>query len=163
MGAEREIMTFGYHKEGEVYYTRKDDFRKATIERFNEQERFIVIHRKIYKKRSSRQNRYYFGVIISCYLQGVEETEGRPLGLEFLNKQTGQIAYFPLSHEEQVNKAHEVLKEFFNEGKSTTDNTTTKQEEYHSYCRDYIKFAFNIEVPLPGEQGTLQFDKPKIR
>jgi hypothetical protein len=152
---EREITTYGYWKENEVYYTRKNDFKTATIQRFKENERFIVIHREIYKKRSSPQNRYYWGVIIECYLQGVEETEGRPLGLEFLNKQTGQVAYFPLSHEEQRNKAHEALKEFFLNGKSTTDNTTTQQEEYHGYCRYYIKFAFNMDVPLPGEQGQL--------
>lgn len=39
--------------------------------------------------------------------------------------------------------------------KSTTENTTVMQEEYHQRCREFIQEWFNIEVPLPNEQTEL--------
>lgn len=160
MSSEKEIITFGQIKDGKIHYTKINEFKGAVFNKFKENERFMVIYRKIYQKRSSAQNRYYWGIIINCYLQGHEDVNGRPLGLEFINQKSGEILYIPLSEKEQAEKAHEALKSFFNtdpDGKvrSTTDNTTTQQEEYHQYCRDYIKFAFNFDVPLPGEQGEL--------
>lgn len=162
MGKEREITTFGQIKGGQIHYTKLAEFKAATLARFKEGERFIVKHIKVYKKRSSAQNRYYWGCLIPSYLQGYEETNGHKLCIEIINQQTGQILLIPVPENEQANMAHEALKQFFltdenGNIRSTTDNTTTQQEDYHSYCREYIKFAFNIDVPLPGEQSTLAF------
>ena len=118
---------------------------------FDDKDRLKVTVQKVYRQRSNNQNSYYWGVIIDKYLLGVLETDGRPLGLEFVNKKTGEMLYVPLSEKEQQLAAHEFLKKMFNEGRSTKDNTTIQQEEYHQFCREYIKFAYNIDVELPNE------------
>ena len=35
--------------------------------------------------------------------------------------------------------------------KSTTENTTIEQEEYHNKCVEFLKEWFNVTVPLPNE------------
>lgn len=124
---------------------------------FAENDRLKITVQKVYRQRSNSQNSYYWGVIIDKYLLGVLETEGRPLGLEFVNKKTGEMLYIPLSEKEQQDKAHEFLKKMFNEGRSTKDNTTAQQEEYHQFCREYIKFAYNITVELPNENLEINY------
>ena len=52
-------------------------------------------------------------------------------------------------YEEKVNpETSEVIKVPI----STTENTTTKQEVFHTQCRNFLKEWFNIEVPLPNEE-----------
>lgn len=50
---------------------------------------------------------------------------------------------------------NEKTGEVINVPKSTTENTTTDQEEYHSQIREFLKEWFNVEVPLPNEDLTL--------
>lgn len=156
-------MTYGNIKDGKIHYTHLKDFIAAVMGKFKEGERFVVIYKKAYKKRSSKQNGYYWAVIINCFLQGFEETNGHPLCDEYANVITGEILQIPLSREDQANKAHGILKALFNRDpdndniKSTTDNSTTQQEEYHEYCREYIRFAYDTGVPLPGEQAEINF------
>ena len=35
--------------------------------------------------------------------------------------------------------------------KSSTDNSTIEQEQYHSKCIEFLKEWFNVYVPLPNE------------
>jgi len=39
--------------------------------------------------------------------------------------------------------------------KTTTENSTTMQEEYHEQCRQFAAEYLNIEIPLPNEKLTL--------
>lgn len=102
-----------------------------------------------YKKRTTAQNSYYWGVIIEYFIQGYKETNGFEMCTEITNYNTGQFFRIPLSKNEQAQKAHELLKQEFNNGKSTTENDTYSQEKYHKYCREFIREWFGVEVPLP--------------
>lgn len=160
----KEIVTFGSIKDGIIRYTKKDEFVKSTLDTFGEGERFFVIHRKIYRRRSSLQQNYWWGVIINCFLDGYKSCNGHEFGVEFTNHNTGEILHIPLPKKEQAEAAHEVLLSICNlddEGniRRSHENTTTQELEMHDKARDYIKFAFNVTVPLPGDQGIINFQE----
>jgi hypothetical protein len=54
--------------------------------------------------------------------------------IEIINEKTGEVINVP---------------------KSTTENSTTDQEEYHLQIRDFLKEWFNVDCPLPNEDLTL--------
>lgn len=55
---------------------------------------------------------------------------------EKVNEDTGQITRVP---------------------RSTTENSTTDQEDYHTKCRVLALEFFNTEIPLPNEDLELKF------
>lgn len=147
----KKVETYGQIKDGKPYVVKRDEFFKSITYTFKEGERFRWVAEKLFRKRSNALNSYYWGVIIDLYIKGEETVTGRSMGYELVNKKTGEVLFIPYSKEQKSDIAHENLKALFNEGKSTTENTNSKQMEYHEYCREYIKFCYNIEVPLPNE------------
>lgn len=113
-----------------------------------------VTVRRRRKRRSSPQNRYYWGVIIPAVLRGFIDA-GNAL-------QEGNQA-----HRETV---HEFLKlRFLDNGieihdaegvlhkgpPTTTTLTTTEQEEYHDRIREFAAEFLGVSIPLPNEQVEL--------
>lgn len=149
-----EIMTYGVMK-GEIpTVIKKDDFLKAISLRFKDGQRFLWVARPIFKKRSNPLNKYYWGVIIDCFIRGKEEMDGYEINTEYVNRQTGEILRIPMNENEKQDFAHKTLKTLF-EIKTTTELTNSQEMEFQEYCREYIKFAYNIEVPLPNENLKL--------
>lgn len=121
---------------------------KDAIASFEGKEIELTIKRKR-KTRSNSQNAYMWGVLVPLAQQGIKDTWGEVwstdktheflkaqlLFTEKVNEETGQIIKIP---------------------KSTTENTTTEQEEYHSACREFLKEWFNIDCPLPNEEIKLE-------
>jgi hypothetical protein len=111
----------------------------------------LITFEKPKKKRSNDQNSYYWGVIVPITKQAIKSEWGEIWSIkkvhdfykmqfntiEIINKKTGQIVNVP---------------------KSTTENTTIEQEDYHSQIRESLKEWFNVECPLPNENLTLKFD-----
>ena len=149
----REIVTFCEIKSGVVRIFKRKEFDQA-IKVFGEGRHKLTIS-KIYRKRSTQQNRYLFGVIYETYLQCFKETYGYDYCMEVTNQLTGEILRIPLSEKEKKEKVHEFFKALYNEGKTTTDLTTIETEEYYSRCREHIKFEFNYDTLLPNEQSEL--------
>lgn len=96
------------------------------------------------KYRSSPQNAYYFGVII-------------PLAVNAIYNEWGEVWSKDKTHEFFKNrflfeeKVNEETSEIIQIPKSTTENTTLEQEEYHTKCVEFLKEWFNVTVPLPNE------------
>ena len=51
-------------------------------------------------------------------------------------------------YEEKVN---EQTSEVIKIPKSSTENTTIEQEEFHLQCKEFLKAWFNVDVTLPNE------------
>jgi hypothetical protein len=151
MSKPRRIETVAYLKDGQVHIIHRELFFEKLRTKYKEFKRFNIIAEDIFKKRSNDQNRYYWGVIIDLFLRGYEEMNGERMHFEIVNKETGEILRLPLSIKEEQDKAHETLKAVY-EVKSTKELSTTDCEEYYSYCREYIKFCYNIDVPLPNSE-----------
>jgi len=99
-------------------------------------------------QRSSSQNAYYFGVIIPIWQNLLHDEWG-----EFYSiKETHEFLKYNCNYREKINtETGEILRV----SKSTTENTTTDQEEFHEQCRRLAKEMFNTDIPLPNKQINL--------
>ena len=103
-----------------------------------------VIIKRRRKYRSSPQNAYYFGVIIPITVNAIYNEWGEVWSKEKVHE------FFKIKFlfYERVN---EETAEIIQIPKSTTDNSTIEQEEFHLKCMEFLKEWFNVEVPLPNE------------
>lgn len=114
------------------------------IKSFEGKEIVLTIEKKS-KKRSSQQNRYYWGVIVPLYREGLINSYGEQFTLENAH---GDIKR-RFSFREIVNINTGEITQI---AKSTTENTTTEMEDYHNEIRAFMLEYFNIKCPLPNEQ-----------
>lgn len=109
----------------------------------------LITFEKVGKKRSNNQNAYYWGVLIpilqNCFKENWGEIWSKEKVHDFCKMQFNFI--------ERIN---ESTGEILRVPKSTTENTTTKQEELHSEIRNFIFEWFDVNVPLPNENIILE-------
>lgn len=103
---------------------------------------------KAKKKRSNNQNAYYWGLLIPLTQNAIKAEWG-----EIWSKEKTHDFY--KLHFNYVEKVNETTSEVIKIPKSTTDNTTTQQEEYHAQIREFLKDWFNVTAPLPNEDLEL--------
>lgn len=102
-------------------------------------------------KRSSPQNRYYWGCIVNVFFEIF-----RNAGLEVEDEMdVHEILKSRFNTQKIVN---EETGEFFEVPKSTTLNNTFEQEEYHEKCRKWAAEFWNVTIALPNEQMDLGLD-----
>lgn len=112
----------------------------------------VVTIEKAKKKRSNPQNAYYWGVLIGITIEAIKNEWGEIWNIEKTHEfLKNKFLYF-----ERVN---EVTGEILKTPKSTTENTTTDQENYHAEIRNFLKEWFNVDAPLPNEDLYLDFNK----
>ena len=117
---------------------------KNAVQSFEGKEIEIIVKQKT-NLRSNQQNAYYFGVVIPITIQAIENEWGESWDIE----KTHNLFKSLFLYEEKVNsETSEVIKV----PSSSTENTTTKQEVFHTQCRNFLKEWFNVEVPLPNEE-----------
>jgi len=97
------------------------------------------------KERSVQQNRYYFGVVVVIWRKLIQDEWG-----EFFSAQeTHEFLKYNCNF---LEKANRETGEFVRVSKSTKENTTVDQEEFHERCRRLAMDIFSCEIPLPNEQ-----------
>lgn len=111
----------------------------------------ILTFDKEIKKRSNPQNQYYWGVIVPLIQEAILTEWGEINSKEEVH----ELLKFNCNYIEKVN---EETGEILRISKSTTENTTTQQEDFHSNCRKLAKDYFNIDIPLPNEDLKLEFN-----
>jgi hypothetical protein len=107
----------------------------------------ITIERQT-KKRSNNQNAYYHGVLIPILRNCIKDAWGEI----WSNQKAHDFCKMQFNFKEKIN---EETGEIIRLPKSTTENTTTAQEEYHHEIRSFIKEWFSVDCPLPNEEITL--------
>lgn len=117
------------------------------IESFNDKE-LILTFDKPKKKRSNSQNAYYWGILIPLTQKGIFETWGEVYSIDKTHSYLKENFCF-------YEKVNESTGEIIKVPKSTTENTTTEMEVYHSEIRNHLQEWFNITAPLPNEDLTL--------
>lgn len=109
-----------------------------------------ITFKKRTNKRSNEQNAYYWSVIIPIFQNCIREQCGEIWSLD-------RVHNFLLSRfnlEEIVNiDTGEILTRI----RSTTENTTTQQEDYHTRSRNFCSEFFNTEIPLPDKELKIKF------
>ena len=107
----------------------------------------ITIKQK-YKRRSIPENKYYFGVVIQIWKDLIYQEWGETWSSE----QTHEFLKSHCNFKEIVNQnTGEIIKIPL----STADLKTIEFEDYLEKCRRLAFDFFNVQIPLPNEQLTL--------
>lgn len=109
-----------------------------------------ITFEKITEKRSNRQNKYYWGVIVPIFRNCIREEWDEFWSLQ----ETHEFLKGNCNYEEMVN---EDTGQVIRKTKSTTENDTKDQEDFHEQCRRLAFDFFNTEIPLPNENIKLKF------
>jgi hypothetical protein len=98
-------------------------------------------------KRSSQQNRYYWGGIIPVVQYGMQQ-----LGVKMSNEQVHELLKFKFLLEDVVTEDGEILMQTIG---STTKLNTIKFNEYIDDIREWSLEYLGQDIPEPNEQTTL--------
>jgi hypothetical protein len=117
------------------------------IQSFEGKTIILTIERQT-KKRSNNQNAYYHGVLIPIIKNCIKDSWAEIWSSERCH----EFCKMQFNFNEKIN---EETGEIIRLPKSTTENTTTAQEEFHHEIRNFIKEWFSVDCPLPNEEITL--------
>jgi len=101
-------------------------------------------------KRSVKQNKYYWKVIVGIFLNSIEDAWG-----EIWSKE--DVHEFLKANCNYVEEVNEDTGEIIRKTRSTTKNNTSNQEQFHEKCRQLSYNFFNITIPLPNEGVDIDF------
>lgn len=101
------------------------------------------------KERSINQNNYYWAVIVHIWQKLILEEWGEAFSL----KEVHEFLKYNCNYIEHIN---EDTGEILRVSKSTKENSTTEQEEFHLRARRLALEMFGVEIPLPNEQISIQ-------
>jgi len=124
---------------------------KTVISAFKsfEGKNLVLILKPLRKTRSISQNAYYWGVVIPIWQNILQSEWG-----EFYSKEeTHEFLKYNCNYVEKVNMG---TGEIIRLSKSTTQNTTTDQEEFHLKCRQLAEEMFSVIIALPNEQILIE-------
>ena len=147
----RKLETYATVKDGTLKISHREIFQENV--RQMPSGRYLLTLEKLYSKRSSPQNRYYWGVMIPAVQRG------------FLN----------LGYELTKDECHEFLKNRFLEKRrtkqivnrvtgevemigilTTKDLTTTEFDDYKDEIQHFAAEFLGENIPDPGEQSELE-------
>ena len=110
--------------------------------------RISVTVQKERDKRSSQQNRYYWGVVIKLIADGLTDQWGEV----FTADETHEFLKQNFNFEEIINQD---TGEVYRKTLSTTANDTYDFSQYVEKCRDFAASYLGVNIPDPDEQMTL--------
>lgn len=124
---------------------------KTVIDAFKafEGKNLILILKPLKNTRSVSQNAYYWGVVIPIW-QNILKTEW---GDFYSKEETHDFLKYNCNY---IEKPNMQTGEIIRLSKSTTQNSTTDQEEFHLKCRQLAEEMFSVIIPLPNEQITIE-------
>jgi hypothetical protein len=156
MTTGKKIETYGSVKDGKLKISYRDTFSQM-VKNFPDCRIKLTVE-KLYNKRSTftdngkGQNGYYWGIVISEYCQGYHETTEDWITAEEAHETLKRECNFKEIIKEETGEILRV-------SKSTADLSTVDFEIYLEKCRRFIEEWFGITVPLPNEQGDLDFER----
>ena len=109
----------------------------------------ILTLEKPKKKRSTRQNAFYWSVLVVLMQSGAKDLWGEVWSIDKAHKHLSNKFVF---HESINEKTGEIS----NTPKSTTELTTTGWEVYMTEIRIYLLEDFDINAPEPNQEIKLE-------
>lgn len=101
------------------------------------------------KERSINQNNYYWAVIVIIWRKLIQDE-----WQEFFT--SNEVHEFLKYNCNYIEKYDETTGEILRISKSTKENSTVEQEEFHSRARELAFTMFKCEIPLPKEQIKIE-------
>ncbi len=132
-------------------FTQNRDVIVDAINQYEGKEVVLSIKR-FYKKRTEKENKYYWAVIVEHWKNILRESWGEVLTKD----QVHEFLKQNLMYEEKCTEDGEIIMNPINGRpvvriKSTTENDTWDQEQYHEAARQLAFEMFGYEIPLPNE------------
>ena len=121
---------------------------KNAIESFESKD-IMITFEKPKRKRSNSQNNYLWGILYPITQNAIKNEWGEIWSIE-------KVHDFYKIQFNVIEKVNEDTGQVIKLPKSTTENTTIQQEEYHLQIREFLKEWFNVTAPLPNENLTLE-------
>ena len=149
-----ESSTFGHIEADGIFKIHKrDQFMESLKVLCNgKYTKIELIVRKMYNKRSTQQNRYYWGYLIIEFCNGWYDMTGELISKE----QAHEFLKGRFNFKEEINyKTGEILKMPL----STAELSTVKYSGYNDRCGEFIEEYFGRKILKPNEQADM-FDKP---
>lgn len=156
MAAPKQLEVRTFVEEGKLKKNRK--LIVEAIEQFEGKEVTLIIKRW-FKQRSNNQNGYYWAVIVEHWVNIIREEWGEI----WTKEETHEFLKSNLNYTEYVNEdtGEMLINPETNlpirKPKSTKDNTTVNQEDYHKACRDLAWNMFEYQIPLPEHKLKAQY------
>jgi hypothetical protein len=129
------------------------------IEMFEGKQVLVTIER-YFKRRTNKQNRYYWGVIVEIWKGILREEWGEVLSADDVHSFLKSNLNFEsvVDFETGELMTNPINGEVIRKPKSTAENTTKSQENYHEACRQLAWEMFKVIIPLPNEDLTEAID-----
>lgn len=124
---------------------------QQTVKSLEGKEVKIVIS-EVFKKRSERQNNFYWGVVIPI-MQNTMLDIGNPMDIDDIHLML-RVKFL-----KQIISINEETGEVAERVKSTTELSTIEFMDYIAKVRFWAIDFFGVEIPEPNEELTLNFDK----
>lgn len=121
---------------------------KNAIESFENKD-IMLTFEKPKRKRSNPQNNYLWGILYPITQNAIKNEWGEIWSIE-------KVHDFYKIQFNVIEKVNQDTGQIIKLPKSTTENTTIQQEEYHLQIREFLKEWFNIDCPLPNENLILE-------
>lgn len=121
---------------------------KNAIESFEGKD-IMITFEKPKRKRSNSQNNYLWGILYPITQNAIKNEWGEIWSIE-------KVHDFYKIQFNVIEKVNEETGQVIKLPKSTTENTTIQQEEYHLQIREFLKEWFNVTAALPNENLTLE-------
>ena len=118
---------------------------KEAVRELNGKDVTLTIERST--KRTSQQNRYYWGGVIPIIQYGMQE-----VGVKMSHEQVHELLKFKFLIQDVVTEDGEILMQTIG---STTKLNTIKFNEYIESIREWAWEYLSIEVPEPNTQQQL--------
>lgn len=149
-----EIQARGHIRlteKGKYYLEVKpDNYWAAELSRFEPDTPVVVSVKKWYKKRSLKQNDFYWAIFIEQEIECFKEYWGET----FTKQEVHDWNKLNFWGDERVIEATgEIIK---SPASSTTQNTFDWEEKLEK-ARQWFRQSFNWEINYPNEQGDLNF------
>jgi hypothetical protein len=111
-----------------------------------------VVISQVFKKRSERQNNYYWGVVIPIMQNTMLDT-GNAMDIDDIHLML-RVKFL-----KQIISINEETGEVAERVKSTTELSTIEFMDFVSKVRFWAIDFFGVEIPEPNEELTLNFDR----
>jgi len=138
-----KIESYGRIEKGKLSIIKRDLFTKAITTLTKG--RYKIIIEKLYRKRSTAQNAYRWGVIYPEMLKGFQD-----IGYNEI-KTVDQVHNFVKLHFLKTEIRNEKTGEVWQTIRSTTELTTIEDNELAEELRQFASEYFSINIPEPNE------------
>ncbi len=109
-----------------------------------------VTFKKRTNTRTKPQNRYYWAVIVPIFKNSIREEWGELWNSEDVHLFLKENCNFTERYNEDSGMVVRSVK-------STTENSTQEQEDFHTRCRNLAAEFFNTHIPMPNEETNIEY------